>query len=60
MKYQRCPICNGAGQVSGGFFDRAGDCDFWTSGNSTETCRVCNGSGIILETLTQESEKDEI
>ena len=49
MSYQKCPICNGTGQVSGGYFDRAGDCDTWVSGNATEICRVCQGRGIIAE-----------
>jgi hypothetical protein len=49
MSYQKCPVCNGVGQVSGGYFDRAGDCDTWVSGNSTEKCKVCQGRGIIAE-----------
>ena len=47
-EYQKCPICNGVGLVSGGYFDRAGDCEMWaTSNTNAETCRVCSGSGII-------------
>lgn len=46
-EWQKCPLCNGAGLVSGGYFTRAGDCDQWVSGNAAETCRVCGGSGII-------------
>ncbi len=49
MSWQRCPICNGAGIVSGGYFTRAGDSISWTASNSTETCRVCRGTGVISE-----------
>jgi len=49
MKWQKCPICDGVGQVSGGYFNRAGDCDSWTAANVMESCRVCQGRGIILE-----------
>lgn len=53
MKYwQRCPICEGCGLVGGGFFDSSGSIDeygnrTWVSGNASETCRVCGGSGLI-------------
>ena len=49
MKYQKCPICKGAGQVSGGFFDRAGDGETWTSDHTTEICKVCQGTGLIIQ-----------
>jgi len=58
MKWQKCPVCNGAGQISGGYFDRAGDCNTWAATNVTEICRVCQGAGIILEAPDKES-KDE-
>lgn len=53
MRYwQRCPICEGSGMVSGGFFGSPGYYDeygnrHWTSNNAAETCRVCQGQGII-------------
>ncbi len=48
MKYwQKCPICNGVGQVSGGYFLRAGDCDHWVSDRAMEMCQICGGKGII-------------
>lgn len=48
MKAVLCPVCNGAGQVSGGFFDRAGDCPTWATGDVTcEVCRSCNGKGWV-------------
>ena len=43
-----CPICRGAGQVSGGFFDRAGNCDSWVSDHALEHCRPCNGTGVVI------------
>ena len=52
MEWQKCPICYGCGLVAGGFFDCPGYIDeqgnrTWTSGNAAETCRVCEGKGII-------------
>jgi len=49
MEYQKCPICNGVGQVSGGFYNRAGDCNTWVSGHATEMCQQCNGTGLIIK-----------
>ena len=48
MKAVLCPVCNGVGQVSGGFFDRAGDCPTWTSNKTLELCRTCNGKGYLF------------
>ena len=54
MKYwQKCPVCNGVGQVSGGYFTRAGDCNQWVSDGAAEVCQTCEGKGII-ETPEQE------
>lgn len=47
-EWQKCPICNGVGQVSGGFFARAGDCNFWASSGGIETCRPCGGKGMVI------------
>ena len=49
--YQKCPICNGTGIVSGGFFDHAGDMGTWVSDHAEETCRVCQGKGIIVDDI---------
>ncbi|KKM77493.1 hypothetical protein LCGC14_1369420 [marine sediment metagenome] len=57
MEYQKCPVCNGAGQVSGGFFNRAGDGDSWISADSLEKCRVCNGKGIIIKPEMEPAEE---
>ena len=51
MSYQKCPVCNGVGTVSGGYFTRVGDCSQWTSSSVTECCRICNGKGIIDEVM---------
>ncbi len=45
--WQKCPICDGVGQVSGGYFTRAGDYNQWVSNKTLETCKVCEGSGLI-------------
>ncbi len=50
MKYEKphkCPICNGTGSVSGGFYSRPGDVNTWSSTVSVEQCRACEGEGII-------------
>ncbi len=49
MEYQKCPICNGNGQVSGGFYDHPGDCPYWVSDHTSEVCRSCNGCGLIIK-----------
>ena len=49
--YQKCPICNGTGIVSSGFFDHAGDMGTWVSDHAAETCRVCQGKGIIVDDI---------
>lgn len=46
--WQRCPVCNGNGLVSGGFYNHP--CDVPCVSNCTvETCRACAGKGIIAE-----------
>lgn len=43
-----CPVCNGVGKVSAGFYNRGGDCQFWVSGTTNpEVCRSCNGKGWV-------------
>jgi hypothetical protein len=41
----RCPVCGGNGLVAGSFYIKSGET--WTAANSTETCRSCNGTGIV-------------
>ena len=58
MKWQKCPICDGCGLVSGGYFTSLGFIDEqgnrqWTSSNAAETCKVCQGQGVILESTQQ-------
>ena len=45
--WQKCPICDGAGNVSAGYFLRAGDYNQWTSDHTLDTCEICKGKGII-------------
>jgi len=44
----KCPICSEVGQISGGYFNRAGDYNQWISGHTTEICKVCKGVGYII------------
>ena len=44
---QRCPVCGGNGLVPNGFYNQTSG--YWsTSSISPETCRTCNGTGVIL------------
>jgi hypothetical protein len=46
-KAQRCPVCGGNGLVANGFYNQTSG--YWsTSSISPETCRTCNGTGVIL------------
>ena len=54
--WQKCPICDGTGNVSGGYFMRAGDSPTWTSDRTIEECQKCNGTGVI-ETPEQRGDK---
>jgi len=41
----RCPICNGNGWVTGGFYNSVGETTI--SSLAAEICRACKGTGII-------------
>ncbi len=42
----RCPVCRGNGLVPNGFYVQTLGC--WTINSITpETCRSCNGTGIV-------------
>ncbi len=41
----RCPICGGSGIVESGFYQQTGG--QWTSAGGIETCKTCNGQGIV-------------
>jgi hypothetical protein len=44
----RCPVCNGVGTLSAGYYNRTGDVLEWTSGDITPIeCRACKGTGIV-------------
>lgn len=45
MKPYKCPVCDGRGVVPGGFYLSVGQS--WTSNRSVETCRSCQGTGLI-------------
>lgn len=42
----RCPVCDGHGFVSAGFYNTANGY-YFTGGTELETCRACNGTGIV-------------
>lgn len=43
-----CPVCNGNGQVSQGFYSHPGDYPYWaSSGTNLEECRSCKGKGWV-------------
>lgn len=56
-EYQRCPVCNGVGFVSGGYFNRPGDAVEWVSATGTDTCKICKGTGIIVKPDSGREEK---
>lgn len=41
----KCPVCEGKGLVSGGFYTSVGVSS--VSNHTTEPCRSCDGKGII-------------
>lgn len=45
-KSHRCPICEGIGLVSGSFYNSLPGCG-GTTADVVQSCRQCNGSGII-------------
>lgn len=48
MKAVLCPVCNGVGKVSAGFYNRSGDCPYWaSSGSNPEVCHSCSGKGYV-------------
>ena len=43
---QRCPVCGGNGLVPNGFYLQTGGT--WLSSSlAPETCRACNGTGVL-------------
>ena len=49
MSVVKCPVCNGNGMVSAGFYDHAGDFPQWVAhSTSPEQCRSCEGKGHIV------------
>ncbi len=48
MTPHKCPVCNGNGKVASGFYNQTSG--HWSTVDSTpETCRSCNGKGIVWE-----------
>lgn len=42
----KCPICEGHGMVPGGFYTALAGCGS-TSNVTAETCRSCDGNGVL-------------
>jgi len=49
MKAEKCPVCNGVGLVSGGFYSRPGDCEAWVASEMME--KVHEETGLIHRRL---------
>jgi DnaJ-class molecular chaperone len=49
-EWQKCPVCEGSGQVPYGFYDSTGY-DGGATYFPNEICRTCQGKGIILKPL---------
>lgn len=49
----KCPVCNGRGFVPAGFYSLPGANRYESKyfNYSPETCRSCNGTGIMSETI---------
>ncbi len=60
MSFQKCPVCNGVGIVSGGYFARTGDSPYFVTGNTTDRCQICKGTGLIDEVTGQPPAKDRV
>ena len=42
-----CPVCSGKGLVPNGFYLAVGIDNYSTSSITPDTCRSCNGEGIV-------------
>lgn len=59
MKAVICPVCNGNGEVSSGFYSHPGDYPYWVRGaTGPETCRSCGGKGWVSEKVVTQSMPD--
>jgi len=48
----KCPICNGRGIVSNGFYSATEECWSTTSADP-EKCRSCSGQGVVWDEQDQ-------
>lgn len=51
-EWQLCPLCNGQGHI-GKPPGIAGDQNEWISSSAIHTCRICNGSGMVLRPVAE-------
>jgi hypothetical protein len=54
-EWQRCPICEGKGFVDGAFYISVPGCSGMST-SVTQTCRTCNGSGMIIRPINKQGE----
>lgn len=64
-KPHRCPVWLGTGNVPGGFYNSTnftedGQVLITTGGTGSETCRSCNGQGIVWQPEFQYSSTEDI
>lgn len=48
-KPHKCPVCDGIGGVPVGYYNRHPHCDWYSTSTGLESCRTCDGFGIVWE-----------
>jgi len=48
MEWQKCPVCNGTGQVPHDFYWAHPRRDSTMAEDKMETCQTCEGRGIVV------------
>lgn len=49
MTWQKCPVCDGRGTVSPGFY--SGQFVVGSTSTEREECRSCHGKGVLLDPM---------
>lgn len=53
MAASLCPVCMGKGVVPNGFYTAVGVAEYTTTSLTPETCRSCDGKGIVFDPAPQ-------